>query len=58
MATRATTGKKVVVTPGKAAVAARRARKHYAAKKAEPSPAWRKGGKQWSRVMGHFGHTT
>jgi hypothetical protein len=56
MATRTPTTKKTVVTPGKAAVAARKARKRYAAKKAKASPAWKKGGRQWSRVMGRFGH--
>jgi hypothetical protein len=56
MATAKATRKKSVLTRKDAVVAAKKARKHY-----ERTPnkdhAWEKGGKKWSRVLGHFGLT-
>ena len=46
--------KKSSLTGKKARSAAKAAKKAYA-KKAVRSAAWKKGGREWSRVLGHFG---
>ena len=50
--------KKSMLTRKKARVAAKAAKKAYA-NKIETRPAeWKKGGREWSRVLGHFGLST
>ena len=46
--------KKPALTGKKARSAAKAAKKAYA-KKSAKSAAWKKGGREWSRVLGHFG---
>jgi hypothetical protein len=46
--------KKSALTGKKARSAAKAAKKVYA-KKSAKSAAWKKGGREWSRVLGHFG---
>lgn len=46
--------KKSSLTGKKARSAAKAAKKAYAKKPAR-SAAWKKGGREWSRVLGHFG---
>jgi hypothetical protein len=46
--------KKSSLTGKKARSAAKAAKKAYA-KRATRSAAWKKGGCEWSRVLGHFG---
>jgi hypothetical protein len=55
MATAKTSSKKVVLTRKRATLAAKRAQKRYKAQSGKKTAAWQKGGKQWSRVLGHFG---
>lgn len=55
MAASKNTAKKVILTRKRAVTAAKRARKHYQAKSVKKPRAWEKGGKQWARVLGHFG---
>jgi hypothetical protein len=50
--------KKSVLTGKRALMAAKAVKKAYADKFADRSPAWKKGGRQWLRVLGHFGHFT
>ena len=41
---------------GKRVLAAvRKAKKHYAGVRAKRSAAWKKGGREYARVLGHFG---
>ncbi len=47
--------KKPSLTRKRAVSAAKKARKHYQAKTRTKSRAWQAGGKQWARVLGHFG---
>lgn len=49
------TSKKATLTRKRAIVAARKAQKRYKGLAAKKSPTWQKGGKQWQRVLGHFG---
>lgn len=49
------TSKKATLTRKQAIVAARKAQKHYKGRAAKKSSTWQKGGKQWLRVLGHFG---
>ncbi len=51
--------KKGVLSKKKARVAAKTAKKLYAAKKkaAKRPAAWKEGGREWSRILGHFGLT-
>lgn len=46
--------KKSALTGKKARSAAKAAKKAYAKKPTRPA-AWKKGGREWSRVLGHFG---
>ena len=48
--------KKSSLTGKKARSAAEAAKRAYA-NKATRSAAWKKGGREWSRVLGHFGLT-
>jgi hypothetical protein len=50
--------RKSVLTGKKALVAAKAAKKAYANKAASQPTAWKKGGREWSRVLGHFGPPT
>lgn len=55
-ATRKTSTKKRATLSRKKAHSAAKAAKRAYAKKATKRPAgWKKGGKEWSRVLGHFG---
>jgi hypothetical protein len=47
----------VKVTPQKAKRAAKAAKVVFAKRKTAPSDAWKKGGKEYSKVLGHFGLT-
>jgi biotin synthase-like enzyme len=42
----------------KQALAAAKAAKEIFAKKREIPAAWKKGGREWNRVLGHFGPST
>lgn len=58
MNTKKTSGKsarKSVLTRKKALAAAKAAKKAFANKASGQSAAWKKGGREWSRVLGHFG---
>lgn len=55
MKTTKTTRKQPALTRKRAVSAAKKAREHYKAKAANKSQAWKAGGKQWARVLGHFG---
>jgi hypothetical protein len=46
--------KRSTLTVKKARVAARAAKKRYANKRAH-SASWKRGGREWSKVLGHFG---
>lgn len=46
--------KKSVLTVKKARSAAKAAKKAYSNKASKPA-SWKKGGREWSRVLGHFG---
>ncbi len=50
--------KKSTLTPKKARVAAKAAKKAFADKFETRRAAWKKGGREWSRVLGHFGVST
>mgnify|MGYP001347424367 CR=1 FL=1 len=50
--------KKSVLTGKRALMAAKAAKKAYGDKVADRPPAWKKGGRQWLRVLGHFGLLT
>ncbi len=50
--------KKSVLTGKRALVAAKAAKKAYAKQAGNPPAAWKKGGRQWLRVLGHFGTST
>jgi len=54
MASAKTASKKVTLTRKRATLAAKQAQKRYA-RVGKKTAAWKKGGKQWSRVLGHFG---
>jgi hypothetical protein len=54
MATTKPSAKKVILTRKRAALAAKKAKQHYA-RAGKKTRTWEKGGKQWSRVLGHFG---
>ena len=57
-ATRKTaTRKNATLSRKKAHSAAKAAKRAYAKKSTKRSAGWKKGGKEWSRVMGHFGIT-
>ncbi len=47
--------KKPTLTRKRAVSAAKKARKQYQAKPGKKSQAWKAGGEQWARVLGHFG---
>lgn len=49
------TSRKATLTRKRALAAARKAQKHYKGRAAKKSSTWQKGGKQWQRVLGHFG---
>jgi hypothetical protein len=49
--------KKASVSKKKAYSAAKTAKRAYAKKAAKRPASWEKGGKEWSRVLGHFGIT-
>jgi hypothetical protein len=59
MAARKTTSKsrskKVIVTRQRATLAAKKARDRDETRVSTKTSAWEKGGKQWARVLGHFG---
>lgn len=55
MATAKRAAKKHVLTRGRAKSAAKKAKSRELASGSKKTPAWEKGGKQWSRVLGHFG---
>ena len=55
MGSRAKAG--AILTKAKAKKAASTAKKFYADKASRPARTWKKGGRQWSRVLGHFGIT-
>jgi hypothetical protein len=46
--------KKSALTGKKARSAAKAAKKAYSNKTSRPA-SWKKGGREWSRVLGHFG---
>ena len=46
-------GRKGTLTSKEALTAARAARKAYAIKGRRPA-AWKRGGREWTRVLGHF----
>ena len=48
--------KKSVLTGKKARSAAKAAKKAYSKKASRPA-SWKKGGREWSKVLGHFGLT-
>lgn len=57
MLTKKSTGrvaKKSTLTGKKARSAAKAAKKAYSNKESRPA-SWKKGGREWSRVLGHFG---
>jgi len=47
--------KKSVFTTQKARTAVKAAKKKYASKPVRSAKSWKKGGREWSRVLGHFG---
>jgi hypothetical protein len=47
--------KKTKITQKKARTAARAAKKVFALKVAKRPAAWKRGGREWTRVLGHFG---
>jgi hypothetical protein len=49
--------KKASISKKKAYSAAKTAKRAYAKKAAKRPASWKKGGKEWSRVLGHFGIT-
>ena len=55
MATIKASTKRVTLTRTRAKSAAKKARKHFESHPAKTPTAWKKGGKEWSRVLGHFG---
>ncbi len=46
---------KSTLTSKKARVAAKAAKEAYGSRAKNRSAAWKKGGREWSRVLGHFG---
>jgi hypothetical protein len=46
--------KRSSLTGKRARVAAKAAKKHYASKGSRPA-AWKAGGREWSKILGHFG---
>ena len=42
----------------RARMAAKAAKKAYASKSGSRPTGWKKGGREWSRVLGHFGLST
>jgi hypothetical protein len=47
--------KRTTLSRKKALAAAKAAKKAYAGKVGNRPPAWKKGGREWSRVLGRFG---
>jgi hypothetical protein len=47
--------KKATLSKKKAYRAAKAAKRAYAKKAAKRPAGWKKGGREWSRVLGHFG---
>lgn len=47
----------VTFTKAKAKKAATAAKKFYSGKASKSPTVWKKGGREWSRVLGHFGIT-
>ena len=47
--------KRTTLSRKKALAAAKAAKKAYADKAGNRPRAWKKGGREWSRVLGHFG---
>jgi len=56
--TTASSTKKVTFTKKKAMAAVKAAKDALANKPIGQSAAWKKGGREWSRVLGHFGTST
>lgn len=54
----ASSAKKVTFTKKKAMAAVKAAKEAYAKKPIGQSAAWKKGGREWLRVLGHFGTST
>ena len=52
-----TRAKKAILSKKKAYKAAKVAKNAYAKKPAKRPAGWKKGGREWSRVLGHFGIT-
>jgi hypothetical protein len=48
-------GKKTKITQKKARTAARAAKKVFGSKISKRPAAWKRGGREWTRVLGHFG---
>jgi hypothetical protein len=57
MAIKKVRAQKRVVTKKRATLAAKKAKKRYSAPQDKRPAAWRKGGREWTRVLGHFGLT-
>ena len=53
-----TRAKKATLSKKKAYGAAEVAKRAYAKKAAKRPASWKKGGREWSRVLGHFGITS
>lgn len=49
--------KAVTLTKARAKKAATAAKKFYSGKASKAPTVWKKGGREWSRVLGHFGIT-
>jgi len=49
---------KATLSKKKAYQAAKVAKRAYAKKAAKRPASWKKGGREWSRVLGHFGITS
>jgi hypothetical protein len=47
--------KEAILSKKKAYKAAKAAKRAYAKKPAKRPAGWKKGGREWSRVLGHFG---
>lgn len=46
---------RVMVSRRRVSAAVRKAKKLYADKRSKRSAAWKKGGREYARVLGHFG---
>lgn len=55
MAATKRTSKKPTLTRKSAMLAAKKAQEHFKATERKKTAAWKKGGREWSRVLGHFG---